>query len=494
MPTRTATASTSNTGTSSDWDHERGRGGRERVDSWGRVPRGGGSSSNSRNQRSNLGDRGDDHGRRQRFDRDYYGSEKEDHSENVLVESNAYCRECDTTLEDEDGRLVCPRCTGTQRARANSGRDQDRRNENEQHRKKRRMSDDHHVHDRDNSRPQFPGPFELYPEDYILDSATGYFFQEWTDFFHCPKSKLYFHQEGGRYYSFDKGEDLYVDVDNNYGMAKMQMKTDKKEKLDRGDDLVVQALQGAKKTNVVGVKNKISITIKQQGDKKKSSKKAIAKKATTEEGRPKGLIRGTENQQSQHQKAHQDDIEKWSQRAKGSEMSVSFANNSPNVVLLPEKGRIRKTKSGKPVCMLCKRKFGSLEKLEKHISSSELHKFNLTKVNPSGNDPNRSYLDRALNRRVLYEEHNAPTVPLMDANEVKDMMAPSLEHAREVEISEAIRPEDNLGTANIGNKMLQKLGWKGGSLGRKGNFDSKTDSALKKDWEKIERAAISKNR
>jgi len=93
MPTRTATASTSNTGTSSDWDHERGRGGRERVDSWGRVPRGGGSSSNSRNQRSNLGDRGDDHGRRQRFDRYYYGSEKEDHSENVLVESNAYCRE-----------------------------------------------------------------------------------------------------------------------------------------------------------------------------------------------------------------------------------------------------------------------------------------------------------------------------------------------------------------------------------------------------------------
>ncbi len=82
----------------------------------------------------------------------------------------------------------------------------------------------------------------------------------------------------------------------------------------------------------------------------------------------------------------------------------------------------------------------------------------------------------------------------MDVNEVKNMMAPSLEQAREVEISEAIRPEDHLGTANIGNKMLQKLGWKGGSLGRKGNFDSGTNYGLKKDWEIIEKAAISKNR
>jgi len=84
---------TATTSSSSDRDHERGRGGRQRVDSWGRVPRCGGSNSNSRNQRFNSGDRGDDRGRGQRFDSDYYGSEKEDHSEDVLYESNVYCRE-----------------------------------------------------------------------------------------------------------------------------------------------------------------------------------------------------------------------------------------------------------------------------------------------------------------------------------------------------------------------------------------------------------------
>ena len=80
---------TSTTSSSSDRDHERGRGGRERVDSWGRIPRGGGSSSNLQNQRFDSGDRGDDKARRQRFDSDYYGSESED----FQYESNVYCRE-----------------------------------------------------------------------------------------------------------------------------------------------------------------------------------------------------------------------------------------------------------------------------------------------------------------------------------------------------------------------------------------------------------------
>lgn len=341
------------------------------------------------------------------------------------------------------------------------------------------MSEDH---DRDN-RPKFPGPFEIYAEDYMLDPTTGYFYQEWTGFFHCPKTKLYFHQKSARYFSFDKDEDIYVDVANEYGMAKMKMKSDKKEKVDNGEELVVQALQGTKKTNGLGVKNKISITIK-------SSKKAVAKKAKIEASGPKS-VKGIESQNSHQRKAHRDDIEKWSQRAKGCETSGSFPSCNPSTSHLPDNIRIRKTKSGKPVCMLCKRKFINLEKLEMHISLSELHKFNLSKANSSNND-SISYLDRALNRRNMYEDQNAPVGPLMGANEMKQMTAPNLQQAREVLSAEAIRPEDLLGTGNIGNKMLQKLGWKGGALGRKDTSGRRNDSdMLKKDWEKIEKAAKS---
>ena len=63
-------------------------------------------------------------------------------------------------------------------------------------------------------------------------------------------------------------------------------------------------------------------------------------------------------------------------------------------------------------------------------------------------------------------------------------------HTREAEI---VRPEDNLGESNIGNQMLQKLGWKSGSsLGRGGEGEqARTQSTLVKDWEKIETLASS---
>jgi hypothetical protein len=340
-------------------------------------------------------------------------------------------------------------------------------------------SDDHHRDDR----PKFPGPFEIYAEDYVLDPTSGYFYQAWTGFFHCPKTKLYFHQKSARFFSFDKDEDIYVDVDNDYGMAKMKMKSDQKEKVDNGDDLVVQALQGAKKTTGLGVKNKISITIK-------SSKKMVAKK-TKMEAPPSKCARGIEIQKSQQKKAHQNDIKKWSQRAKVCETSSSASRN-PSASHLPENRRVRKTKSGKPVCMLCKRKFVDLDKLENHNSLSELHKFNLSKARSSINDPTRSYLDRALNRRNMYDDQNAPVATILDSSEIKEMTAPNLEKAREVLLAEAVRPEDILGTGNIGNKMLQKLGWKGGALGRKEAIGGRNESdMLKKDWEKIEKAARS---
>jgi hypothetical protein len=57
-----------------------------------------------------------------------------------------------------------------------------------------------------------------------------------------------------------------------------------------------------------------------------------------------------------------------------------------------------------------------------------------------------------------------------------------------------VDPQETLGESNVGNKMLQKLGWKSGTnLGRNAGGES-TGEALKKDWERIEQLAKSCNR
>ena len=380
-----------------------------------------------------------------------------------------------------------------------------------------------HPRDRDRDRdrdrgPRYPPPFETHAADYILDPATGYFYEEWSDFFHDPKSKLYFHSGPKRYYTFDKREDEYIFVEEDYGRVKMKMPHDEKVDLvDVGNELIVQALQGGnKKINGAGAaagKKKISIMIMQKpmgkggvGGGKKLGK-AVKKEATGTDGDKVKI------QVVPKRKAHHDNMDKWSQRVKESDNQDEQTNGSSNQPSRPNPNSggniIKKTKSGKPICLLCKRKFASVEQLYQHESLSELHKYNLARLSDNtvsasvsvsvSCSKSMTYIDRAHNRRTMHES-DQPPVPVMDAAEVKGIMAPSLDQARHVSVVHTVRPEDNLGASNIGNQMLQKLGWKGGALGRAlaaGDEEGKqegTNDKLKQDWERIESKAANSRR
>ena len=336
-----------------------------------------------------------------------------------------------------------------------------------------RVEDEHDDFiDRKRNRPKFPGPFELYPEDYSLDRNTGYFLEEFTGFFHCPKSKLYYHPKSCQYFSFDVDEDKYMDVESDYGSVKMKLEQVTAPSTDLGDDIVVQALQGTKKSAVV--KNKISITIKKQAPKK--TKKVSRKQKET------GSIQKVKavTKESQQQKLHNVDIQKWS-KVKEVEESSSHSD----IVNLTKVG---KTKSGLPICMVCKRKFKDFAQCKKHFQFSELHKFNIGKRVKA---QDKFYQDRALTRRIMYEDQSQGMGPILNSEDMQNVMAPSLDQARVAE-TEKIKPEDTLGTSNVGNKLLQKIGWKGGSLGKKTMCDGKDEaSRLRQDWDRIEKAAKS---
>lgn len=133
----------------------------------------------------------------------------------------------------------------------------------------------------------------------------------------------------------------------------------------------------------------------------------------------------------------------------------------------------------KLTCLLCKRAFQSLEILNKHLKMSNLHKENLQKYNLSkgssggegksnGNGSaasNLSYRDRAKERRLKYGESDPPPPNKSRERFEKEIQKQAAAMQAQTSTKLASVP---IGENNVGNRLLQKMGWsEGQGLGRK---------------------------
>ncbi|OXU23013.1 hypothetical protein TSAR_015536 [Trichomalopsis sarcophagae] len=116
----------------------------------------------------------------------------------------------------------------------------------------------------------------------------------------------------------------------------------------------------------------------------------------------------------------------------------------------------------KLACLLCKRQFPSKEALSRHQQLSDLHKQNLENwyqvrgLDP--NDPqqrNNKYRDRAKERRAKYGEPEPP-----QPNRLKEKYLKTRSDDMSVSYEEPTRA--GIGSDNVGNKLLQKMGWSEG--------------------------------
>ncbi|KAJ8679499.1 hypothetical protein QAD02_015286 [Eretmocerus hayati] len=116
----------------------------------------------------------------------------------------------------------------------------------------------------------------------------------------------------------------------------------------------------------------------------------------------------------------------------------------------------------KLACLLCKRQFPSKEALTRHQQLSDLHKQNLENwyqvrgLDP--NDPqqrNNKYRDRAKERRAKYGEPDPP-----QPNRLKEKYLKTRREERTVSYEEPTKA--GIGSDNVGNKLLQKMGWSEG--------------------------------
>jgi RNA-binding protein 5/10 len=320
---------------------------------------------------------------------------------------------------------------------------------------------------------EWPPCFETHGSSYVFDTRCAMFYQSDSGFFYDPKTKLYYGNKQGAYFRYDESKKPPFEQVQNAILGS--------EESSNLLDPIISSKSTDRNKKDAG-KKRISIKLKSEtlaSAKQKKKEKVVADVKQA----PVPPAPGSSRVQKQYGAA----MDKWSERQVEKEIEVKQQEKSK------EKVKVVKTIKGQPICLLCKRKFPTIEKLHYHEKASALHQENLAKqaslINTESSDLSRSdYVDRAQQRRAMH------------GMESSSMTAPSLRvpaaspHTSPAGFPPTTHPSENLGQTNIGNQMLQKLGWKSGdSLGRQGGDANQNvvQNAIVKDWEKIE--AIARN-
>lgn len=286
------------------------------------------------------------------------------------------------------------------------------------------------------SGPRWPPPFDRRSSTYVFDARSGMFYHASSQFFFDPKTKLYYGNKEQTYYVHCKGE--------HPPFQEFKPETTDTPKVDQ------ESKVEPKKVIAISLKTKVLAGSDKPNE---TNKKQAAPTAPTV---------------SREKKKYASNIDRWSERGRE----------------IAGKGPVVRTKSGQPVCLVCKRKFTDLQKLERHEDVSELHKANEAKCGKRmkliEETAAEAYArDRAMERRVLHcADAELPFSRLLPAADTTMASTGSV-----------VDPQRTLDESNVGNQMLTKLGWKSGmNLGRNAGTES-SGGALKKDWERIEHLA-----
>jgi RNA-binding protein 5/10 len=318
-------------------------------------------------------------------------------------------------------------------------------------REHRSKYDDRRSPERFRNRPseseerEWPPCFDSDGSAFVFDNRSAMFYESQSNFFYDPKSKLYYGNKKGAYFRYDKSQDPpFVQV------QKMPATSADGETPKDASEMTAEPIPNT----LAKPKPTIAINLKTT-KKPKQAKRSL-------QGRAAPVVSKVEKERIAN-------IEKWNE--KQAEMKPESTQ------------KISTTLKGEPICTICKRKFPSIEKLRLHERASELHKSNLAKLANAKEAENAkqkeapagTYQDRAQKRRDL---HGIDAAPLKKPGLYQEQSPTS--HPT---------PSEGLGSNNIGNQMLKKMGWQESDKPEEGQ-----QSNIRKDWDRIESLANSRQR
>lgn len=312
--------------------------------------------------------------------------------------------------------------------------------------------------------------------------------------FKTPEVSSYQYDETSGYY-YDPVSTLYYDANSQYYF---NSKTSKFCYWDAQHETFLPAPEGEEKSDEkkVVTKDKVKTAKRIQKDMEKWAKTLNQRKDQSKSS----TVVSPDNSSSSSQKGAEDIAFQILQRKEekpdsglpglagyGSEEEEEEQSASSSLA------ELKLTDWEKLACLLCKRQFQSKEKLTKHNTLSDLHKQNIVewrKQNAGGGaemgGAGRSqevnsfqYRDRAKERRNKFGDDDKP-VP----NKFKEKYLKALDEVTVTGGGGEAASVPKIGEENVGNRMLQKMGWKDGlGLGKKNQGRTEIITvSLKASW------------
>uniref|UniRef100_A0A0K2TAI4 RNAbinding protein 5like [Acyrthosiphon pisum] n=1 Tax=Lepeophtheirus salmonis TaxID=72036 RepID=A0A0K2TAI4_LEPSM len=312
--------------------------------------------------------------------------------------------------------------------------------------------------------------YKKYPSpdvsSYQYDETSGYYYDPVCGLYYDSNSQYYFNSKTNQYHYWDPDNQIFLPVSSD-SMNDGSTSNGSKKKEDRFKDKNKTAKKIAKDMERWAK----SMNQRKEAEKEKAAVAAtvtIQSKPTPPKPTPIPASTIVESKSSMNDVAFTAMIQSRTVKPENT-LSVTGLAGISNYGSEEESGDDNNdddqhTNWETLACLLCKRQFISKEKLTKHNQMSDLHKQNLASWKSSRGQSSQAtsaslstpqYRDRAKERRDKFGTLDEEPRP----NKLKEKYLKAIEQA---ETSGTNETPNKVGSDNIGNRMLQKMGWKEG--------------------------------